>query len=358
MILADFIVFRKNVSPVRQSGAFCPIISARKENIMQTEYEKFISRLSGLICAAAGIKESDVIFEKKGGKYSQDGDRLLIRIGEHEKSWEVCALYAEELFSQYHGGMGMEEIVRRVVSDLKNIKKAGIYERLQTMDEYEKIKESLFIRLLNYEKNKERLTHAVYRKLGDIALVLYFKVAEEAGSITSAKINILQLQEWNKDKDEVFEAALLNTYFMTPPRVYHWEQLLMNPDYPGDNFMDLAGSHELKKNEMGNCLSTSAKTNGAVAVFLPGVAARLAQLLDSDFYMVFTSIHEVMIHNDQVVEPEDLEHVLADTIQEATPEEDYLSSKIYHYSRETEQFVCVESGEGFQEIEFPEVVVE
>ena len=49
---------------------------------------------------------------------------------------------------------------------------------------------------------------------------------------------------------------------------------------------------------MGNCLSTSRKTNGAVAVFLPGVAERLAYLLDSDFYMVFTSIHEVMIHND------------------------------------------------------------
>lgn len=62
---------------------------------------------------------------------------------------------------------------------------------------------------------------------------------------------------------------------------------------------------------MGNCLSTSKKTNGAVAVFLPGVAERLAALLESDFYMVFTSIHEVMIHNDRNVEPERSERGIA-----------------------------------------------
>ena len=101
------------------------------------------------------------------------------------------------------------------------------------------------------------------------------------------------------------------------------------------------GIHELKKDAMGNCLSTSKKTNGAVAVFLPGVAERLAALLESDFYMVFTSIHEVMIHNDRNVEPEDLKEVLQETIKSATPKEDYLTSRIYHYSRATHKFTCV-----------------
>ena len=109
--------------------------------------------------------------------------------------------------------------------------------------------------------------------------------------------------------------------------------------------MNLTGNANLQKDAMGNCLSTSEKTNGAVAVFLPGVAERLSYLLDSDFYMVFTSIHEVMIHNDHCVDPEDLESVLADTIKEATPEEDYLTSRIYQYCRETHRFICVTTEE-------------
>ena len=57
--------------------------------------------------------------------------------------------------------------------------------------------------------------------------------------------------------------------------------------------------------------------------------------------MGFTSIHEVMIHNDRNVEPEDLKEVLQETIKSATPEEDYLTSRIYHYSRATHKFTCV-----------------
>ena len=61
--------------------------------------------------------------------------------------------------------------------------------------------------------------------------------------------------------------------------------------------------------------------------------------MNADFYLVFTSIHEVMIHNVNISYPEDLEIVLRDTIQEATPEEDFLTDKVYRYCRETGDFM-------------------
>ena len=76
----------------------------------------------------------------------------------------------------------------------------------------------------------------------------------------------------------MFNEALLNTYFISPPRIYCWEKLLYNLDYEGENFMNLLFDMSLKKDAIGNCLSTSVRTNGAVAVFLPGVAQRLGKL--------------------------------------------------------------------------------
>lgn len=105
--------------------------------------------------------------------------------------------------------------------------------------------------------------------------------------------------------------------------------------------MESCDEDVISKDGMGNCLSTTIKTNGAVAVFLPGVAEHLAELLNSDFYMAFTSIHEVMIHNAKKVDPEDLKSVLTDTIMETVPEEDYLTSRIYKYNRRTHKFECV-----------------
>ena len=106
----------------------------------------------------------------------------------------------------------------------------------------------------------------------------------------------------------------------------------------GDNFMDILGTYHPNKGIAGNCLSTEKRTNGAAAIFLPGVARRLSELLGSDLYLVFTSVHEVMVHNADVVYPEDLKEVLSDTLEKATPEEDYLTSSIYRYSRRSGEF--------------------
>lgn len=154
------------------------------------------------------------------------------------------------------------------------------------------------------------------------------------------------LNYWRKDHPElntndIFDEAIANTYRMTPPRIYKWEGMIFNREYTGDSFMESCDEDVISKDAMGNCLSTTIKTNGAVAVFLPGVAEHLAELLNSDFYMVFTSIHEVMIHNAKKVDPEDLKSVLTDTIRETVPEEDYLTSRIYKYNRRTHKFECV-----------------
>lgn len=308
---------------------------------MQKDYEVFVEKLEAGIYEATGIPRENIHFEKEGGKYAPVGDRLLVKFAEHEDAWEVCGLYTQELFKAYQKGSPMEEIMKEITDDLERVRKAKIYEKTKVLKDYEKTKKRLFIRLLNADKYAEDLKDAVYKTLGDIALVLYMKVTEYQGCVTSTKIRQGMLEQWKKDSDEVFKEALLNTYFMSPPRIYRWEQMIFNPEYEGESFMNVGDNSKLTKEAMGNCLSTTKKTNGAVAVFLPGVAQRLAYLLDSDFYMVFTSVHEVMIHNDRNVEPADLQCVLADTIKEATPKEDYLTSRIYQYNRESHKFICV-----------------
>ena len=42
--------------------------------------------------------------------------------------------------------------------------------------------------------------------------------------------------------------------------------------------MNLLCDYKLKKDVLGNCLSTTIRTNGAVAIFLPGVAVRTCEI--------------------------------------------------------------------------------
>ena len=132
------------------------------------------------------------------------------------------------------------------------------------------------------------------------------------------------------------ETLVDRAYLISP--IVDMEKLICNMDYEGENFMNLLFDEPLKKSAIGNCLSTATRTNGAVAVFLPGVAQRLSDLLDGGFYMVFTSIHEVMIHSEKTADPKDLKRVLADTVRDTTPDEDFLTYYVYHYNHETGQF--------------------
>ena len=149
------------------------------------------------------------------------------------------------------------------------------------------------------------------------------------------------MEKWGQDEEYVFEEALKNTRVLAPPRVYRWEQLIFDENYQGDDFMAENTGLYLSKGAVGNCISTLARTNGAVAIFFPGVAEYISEYMGQDLYLVFTSIHEVMVHNAENVRPEELKDVLRETIKEATPESDYLTSSIYYYSRRRKEFSCL-----------------
>lgn len=305
---------------------------------MEYSYEEFVEEFRQLLLAVTGKKEECIYFKEADEEPQTRGDRLFVVVTEYKDKKEVCGLYIMDLYEQYLEGIPMANLLKQVLEEVQYLKNTGIVGKVTEMDDYEKVKDSLCIRLLNLRKNQWDLKDALYRKMGDIALVLYLKISETKGVLTTMKVRKSMLGDWGIDETEIFENALLNTYYMSPPRIYPWKDWIENPRYEGVSFMNLMQTHHLCKGHWGNCLSTKTKTNGAVAIFLPGVAERMAELLDGSFYMVFTSVHEVMIHKDTEVDVDDLRDILRDTIRVATMEEEFLTYKIYHYDRGKKEF--------------------
>ena len=229
-----------------------------------------------------------------------------------------------------------------------------VYRYSRYKKQYEKMKKDLFIRLLNKKRHEKELKNAVYKEVGDIVGVLYLRLGRQDGCISSMKIRKDILAEWKLTEEEVWKNAVENTLLMTPPRIFRWEELLVNPFYSGEVFMDDGKfSFGDRENFAGLCLSTALRTNGAVAVFLPGVTQRLADLLNDSFYIVFTSIHEAMIHAAENVYPEALIKVMHDSIKEATSEQDFLTDKLYFYNRNEEKIAQYNPKTAIIDVHFP-----
>ena len=307
---------------------------------MEKSFEEFVEEFRERLLKATGFGEGQIYYKKKDEFPPTAGDRLLVRRAESAGVAEVCALYVRDLYEECQNGRSMEVLIREVMRRLENLSRADLLEKARDLDDYDTIRKQLFIRLINKDKNEEELKECVFRTIGDIALVLYAGMGDVDGCTASMKVKQYMLRNWGKKADQVFEEALKNTGELSPPRIYCWEKLLLDSNYEGDNFMDVLTDYPIRRDAMGNCLSTTRRTNGAVAIFLPGVAERIARLMRGSFYMVFTSIHEVMIHNARFSDPEDLRCVLEDTVRYTTPKEDFLTYHIYYYDKETGTFSC------------------
>lgn len=128
------------------------------------------------------------------------------------------------------------------------------------------------------------------------------------------------------------EEALKNTCQMTPPFIY-----TNGKNKSGGSFMD-NGAFCLSKSDkvMGVQLCTNAKENGAVSVFFPGVLQRLAQLMESDLYILFTSRNESSIYSVNESNLEDIKdelHIMETDYDNGIWYEDSLSEELYYYSR-------------------------
>ena len=309
---------------------------------MKNDYERFVEELTQVILQKSHFPRKCLHFERHEGQ----GDRLYLECMDHERYKGICTLHTEELYLRYQNDAEfcLEDVVRDILDSAKRVTGDDLDQVSEAVSSYEKARENLFIRLLNYDRERRKLENMIYRRTGDIALVLYLRVKESEDCLTSARISRNVVQAWGRDEREVFRNALLNTYYLAPPRAYHWEKLLKDPCYEGENFMDILHPCRLSTDPCGNCISTKKKTNGAVSIFLPGVAQRIADLLQDDLYLAFTSIHEVMVHSVRTVELADLQSVLTSTIQESTPEQDFLTSHIYRYDRDRQCISCIGPG--------------
>lgn len=306
------------------------------------EYQDFVKELREKLIERTGYKQERIYLKKPGEHPKMEGDRLFVECARDGEDYEVFSIRVQELYKRCHAQESMlDEEVDKIMEQLERISKSNILDATGKLRDYEAAKGSLFIRPLNYNRIREELQNAVYRKVGDIALVLYMKAGEQDGCLMSFKIREEYLRIWGREKETVIEEALKNTSALYPPRIYRWQEMIFRPEYDGEAFMENDPGITFWESPYGECLSVKRQQNGAVAPFLPGVAERISELLGAGFYLAFTSIHEVMIHDERLIQPDQIAEVLKDTITGCTSEEDFLSEHVYYYDKDKKEIFMI-----------------
>ena len=263
------------------------------------------------------------------------GDFALVTVRIDGEIAGNCRFLLNTLYTQYQSN-GWSSIMALVDQNYKAVKASRFNDVAKMLNDYDKVKDHLILRPLNYTEHREALQDAIYRLHGDIALVLYYVLSDDGKDLNTCKMRKEQLEWWQKDTDEVLNNALNNTQMLALPRLYLNAMEVTNPPYQKGAFMALGSDvRSIKPHEV-PLLTTTRKLNGAIAIFYPGVLKRISQLFgNKSFFVAFTSIDDARIHCKGSISPVMIRKQLNDLKQTFG---EVLSDKVYFYDCRSEIF--------------------
>lgn len=199
------------------------------------------------------------------------------------------------------------------------------------------IRERLCFRLVNYETNREKLKETPFVKFYDMAAVFYVLLDRTDDGQMVMPVYNEQQERWKMPAEELFRYAKENTPRLYPPRLRTASEILREITEAGGESADalMLPDKVQQEKELFYVLSNSGCMNGAAVLFYKGELQRAASQLETDFAIIPSSVHEILLvpmnEETNIQELKELLHLV--NMKEVSVEE-RLSENIYLYRRD------------------------
>lgn len=269
---------------------------------------------------------------------------LVISRGDSNVSPTV---YVDGLFSDYIKGRDMDDIVLEIINTYHNYvdKVKDVEIEYGKWIDFENIKDKIFMKLVNYNRNLELLDKHPYVKYYDLAITFHINVENTMENQASVRIDYELMRRWGLTTQELYEFAKENTIKLFPLTVKPINdviiELINNGDYENNfeyektnnDFCDIVNEDNMVHKMF--VMTNSCCVNGAVCLVYKDFIREFAKEQKCDIVMIPSSVHELICITN--VDKDDYLHLIR-MVNEVNathvmPEE-ILSDNIYIYNKE------------------------
>ena len=241
-------------------------------------------------------------------------------------------IYLDEYYDYYLKGEGLEEIIIRIREEYEwKVSRVTSYHF--NLEKFEYVRDRIVYRLVNYEKNREILEECPHLKLYDLALTFRWVAHSDDIGISTALVTNQEMRAWELSMNELLLAARENTPRLFPAHMIDMEEMIQK-----------AGIHvpEDESSIPMYIMTNQQEVNGASVLLYDNVLERFAQRKKTDFYILPSSIHEViLVPSDRIDDPSLLFTMVEDANNTVVALGDILSDSVYYYSRRKNQIIPV-----------------
>ena len=249
-------------------------------------------------------------------------------------------IYLEPFFEMAKKGKDMNELADEILVLNAEQKNKFNFD----VDEFQDINvtgKKILYKLINYDKNEELLRNVPHRKWQDLAIVYYVLVSCDELGTGTILIRNEHMKLWNVGEQELYVLAMENAPKLLKKTIKTMAEIIL--DFMDEKLMDseeneitVKAAKEFGENTpikmyvMGN----KVKLNGAGVILYDRALASFAEYTESDFYILPSSIHEViLVPANEEVDEQSLLSLVREVNENNVTEEEWLSDNIYKYSR-------------------------
>lgn len=232
-------------------------------------------------------------------------------------------IYLDYYFKKYENGSSFCEVFEELLDNYEeNRPKNAI--NVSFFTEFEQVKHRIVFKVVNYKQNQELLEQIPYFPFLDLAIVFYCLVHSDETGNASILIHRNHMERWGVNEATLMKLACKNTPSLLPYELRSIESILPEE------------SRALAQNLYPMFVLTNlSRLNGACSILYKDLLKMLAEKMDSDLYILPSSIHEVLL-----LPALDMKAItaLSNMVKEVNAlevsEDEVLSDHAYYYSRQ------------------------
>ena len=331
-------------------------IKSKSEVIKSMSFEKFIMEIKKMVKEYLGNDvrvEDKSVLKNNGVKFTG-----IVILKQNQNC--VPNIYLNGYFEQYQRGRGLSDIVCEIIRYYEEHK---IEQRvnIDCFSNFDCVKNKICYKIVNYEKNKELLKEIPYIPYMDLAIVFYCVIDNECIGNGSILIRNEHLRKWDVKLKEIQACAFFNTPKILKGKITPMEDVICELIRKKmileieSSVQEQIDSHITISEEMiepiiqemlGKIYTESkgpkmyvagneSKNFGAAVILYESCLEDFAKKIQSDFYILPSSVHEVILipvenEEDEVQKLKDMVYEVNHTELEM---EEILSDSIYLYKR-------------------------
>lgn len=212
----------------------------------------------------------------------------------------ASTIYLDGYFADYKDGRTMENICKEIVQVYEKNKVQRDFSLKQVTD-FKNVKDRICFKLVNREKNAELLADTPYVEYQDLAVVFYILVSKDKSGITSITVRNSLMNMWGMDADILYYLAKKNTQRLFRGKVLSIMEVMAkiiddSTDALDEEMMEIFFDMNVYEDSaFPMYVATNVfKMNGACILLYDGVLKKFAEKIGSDFYILPSSVHEVI----------------------------------------------------------------